>query len=255
MPPAAGDADVQHGIGTRAGERGGGGRGRLDRADPAGQRRRVGRPTHASSCGVAAITRTSTARACHPSPREPCRLRAVRPSGRARRRSRRRSGGLADRRPGGRGRRRADAGAARDEVERLIAARGGRDPRARRRRRPVGRAAAAPRGGGVARLPAGGRRRRRAVAPVRTVTIPLLEVAARANLDWRPMDGIEGLGRPLHRSAVRPGRSRSRRDAPILYDSKDLVTHAVCVGHDRLRQDRALRRADRGGRARRRCRR
>ena len=59
--------------------------------------------------------------------------------------------------------------------------------------------------------------------------------------------GVFYLGRPYDLAAA-----RARRRRLLLYDSRDLVTHAVCVGHDRQRQDRALPLPARGGGHRRR---
>src|SRR6476646_10884695 len=43
------------------------------------------------------------------------------------------------------------------------------------------------------------------------------------------MDGIEGLG-VLYIGREYDLDAQKSTDAPILYDSKDLLTHAVCVG-------------------------
>ena len=93
----------------------------------------------------------------------------------------------------------------------------------------VGRGPAAARGGGLARLPP-----RRSTASASSpacsaVTDPVAVPRSRTNLDWHAVDGIEGLGvlyvgRPYDLATQTP------QDAPLLYDSKDLVTHAVCVG-------------------------
>ena len=48
--------------------------------------------------------------------------------------------------------------------------------------------------------------------------------------------------------------AKKRRDTPVLYDSRDLVTHARLRRHDGQRQDRAVPLADRGGGDRRRAR-
>ena len=53
--------------------------------------------------------------------------------------------------------------------------------------------------------------------------------------------GVFYLGRPYD------WQQKKAQDGLILYDSKDLVTHAVCVGHDRQRQDRPVPRAARRG--------
>ena len=45
----------------------------------------------------------------------------------------------------------------------------------------------------------------------------------------------------------------ARRPEPLLYDSKDLLTHAVCVRHDGQRKDRTRHRAHRGSGDRRRA--
>ena len=47
--------------------------------------------------------------------------------------------------------------------------------------------------------------------------------------------------------------SRKLLDALVNYDARDLTTHAVCVGHDRQRQDRPVYRPAGRGRARRRA--
>jgi hypothetical protein len=45
-------------------------------------------------------------------------------------------------------------------------------------------------------------------------------------------------------------KNKKAKDALVLYDSKDLVTHAVCVGHDGKRQNRSVHFASGRGRNR-----
>ena len=66
------------------------------------------------------------------------------------------------------------------------------------------------------------------------------------------MDGIEGLG-SFYLGKPYDVESKAKQDGYVLYDSADLTTHGVCVGHDRLGQDGPLRGRDRGSRAGRRA--
>ena len=64
------------------------------------------------------------------------------------------------------------------------------------------------------------------------------------------VDGIEGLG-SFYLGKPYDVEAKQAEDGYVLYDSKDLTTHARLRRHDRQRQDRPLPGPDRGGRDRR----